>query len=632
MNLDRLAVNRLFIAIPELVYNINFVSTLRAMNLISPDLWAKIQRRQRIARKADKVLAASMKGDTLIKRLLGVAPELFSVEMVDLLAGVTWTKKSKVVRWWIQDDDLRYLDRYRTVSLISAPQAHMLRLAIRTLDTATRGGLPTDSSQIASRLFKVLGVNISNERINLWRSLGLISGGDAQRYQGYLLSGKVVGVSVVKALRAKKLLDALLMLGGIPIDSSFIDGLVKMGLMDMRTANSYKALISLGVKEWKVFEGTKMAEGYQRRLLIALTGSMNRQLLDLLFQTKVITGKQWAMMMPLEIISRRVNDRLLESLTKRKFRVKPGEAPIKTFARTSRVAEADLLRLLAEAAREASKEAQALAENDRIGSSTRSRQYRLAAAGLHQAMRSAWEGVGYLTIAGEARAAEAAAESAAAMQRALLTGRFAQLGDSLLWQSKAGIDSYISRSENTKQLSRRVYKNIDLHRGAVDKRIMLSLLQGRSPAEIARDVQRYMSPNVPGGVQYAARRLARTEINNAFHFSTIRYTRENPWVRGYKWNRSRSHGSPDECDRYATEDHDGLGEGVFKKSNVPDKPHPNCLCYLTTVQMSPSEFAAAHRAGRFTSYYKSVSSGDAFGEGPDQTRLSEILRLGLTFA
>ena len=45
-------------------------------------------------------------------------------------------------------------------------------------------------------------------------------------------------------------------------------------------------------------------------------------------------------------------------------------------------------------------------------------------------------------------------------------------------------------------------------------------------------------------------------------------------------------GSPDNCgkicDEYANQNDYGLGQGVFKKSNVPLQ-HPNCMCYMTSV-------------------------------------------------
>jgi hypothetical protein len=97
-------------------------------------------------------------------------------------------------------------------------------------------------------------------------------------------------------------------------------------------------------------------------------------------------------------------------------------------------------------------------------------------------------------------------------------------------------------------------------------------------------------------------RLARTELANAFHLSTIRYGREMPWVQGWKWNLSGSHGRPDICNDYANDDHDDLGPGVFKKANVPGKPHPQCLCFITAYQPSEADFIRNMKRGYYNQY------------------------------
>jgi hypothetical protein len=78
-------------------------------------------------------------------------------------------------------------------------------------------------------------------------------------------------------------------------------------------------------------------------------------------------------------------------------------------------------------------------------------------------------------------------------------------------------------------------------------------------------------------------RLARTELNNAFHLSQIYSFYDRPYILGVKWNLSESHPRPDECNEYAQGDHVGMGSGVFRVQDTPAKPHPNCFCYLTPV-------------------------------------------------
>ena len=86
-------------------------------------------------------------------------------------------------------------------------------------------------------------------------------------------------------------------------------------------------------------------------------------------------------------------------------------------------------------------------------------------------------------------------------------------------------------------------------------------------------------------------RLARSELNNAFHSRQIAAAQK-PWVLGVKWNLSKSHPRKDECDRYATENAHQLGRGVFPKSDVPSKPHPHCLCFMTYEMQDEDDFVA----------------------------------------
>lgn len=189
-----------------------------------------------------------------------------------------------------------------------------------------------------------------------------------------------------------------------------------------------------------------------------------------------------------------------------------------------------------------------------------------------------------------------------ALQRAFNKHLPSDVQRMLMIQGKSAVDAYISRQENRIELSSRVYKNMDLFIGKVDKRINLALLKGASADELAKDISRFINPNVMGGVKYAAMRLARTELANAFHTTTIRQGREMPWVQGFQWNLSGSHGRPDVCNEYAQDDHDGLGAGIFKKANVPGKPHPQCLCYLTMAQVDEQRFIRNMKSGRYNQY------------------------------
>lgn len=153
-------------------------------------------------------------------------------------------------------------------------------------------------------------------------------------------------------------------------------------------------------------------------------------------------------------------------------------------------------------------------------------------------------------------------------------------------------------------LSERVYKNKALSSGQVDGIVNNGISLGKSAREIAREVHQFISPNTPGGVSFASMRLARTEINNAFHTTQTRSYAKQPWIKGVKWHISGSHPRPDTCDQYAKDDHDDLGPGVFRPNNVPGKPHPQCLCHITAITIPRDEFLDNLVAGKYDSYAK----------------------------
>lgn len=99
-----------------------------------------------------------------------------------------------------------------------------------------------------------------------------------------------------------------------------------------------------------------------------------------------------------------------------------------------------------------------------------------------------------------------------------------------------------------------------------------------------------VDPSTPGGVSYAAKRLARTELNNAFHTTQQASAEVNPFVVGLRWNLSMSHKKPDRCDELAAGHSPGKTSGVYLPSDLPRKPHPQCLCYTTNEMMDEDEF------------------------------------------
>lgn len=174
---------------------------------------------------------------------------------------------------------------------------------------------------------------------------------------------------------------------------------------------------------------------------------------------------------------------------------------------------------------------------------------------------------------------------------------------SMMATAQQGVESLVSRKVNGITLAQSVYKNQALSSGKIDDIINTSLALGKSPTEIAKAVVGYINPAVPGGASYAAMRLGRSEVNNAFHTTSIRRYQKTPWIELAQWNLSGSHKKPDACNDYADDVHYKGGDpGVYKVSDIPGKPHPQCLCYIEPVSPSLDDFAKAYKSGKYDSF------------------------------
>jgi hypothetical protein len=169
--------------------------------------------------------------------------------------------------------------------------------------------------------------------------------------------------------------------------------------------------------------------------------------------------------------------------------------------------------------------------------------------------------------------------------------------DSLRLSGMRNIESTITHVlETEKPLSARVYKTAALANGQVSQAINRSLARGDSAQKLAKSVRALIDPDVPGGVSYAAKRLGRTEINNAFHAQSIHDAQLAPWVQEMRWHLSKVH-EPQGCvcETYAV-------YGLFPIEHVPEKPHPNCRCYVTPELPAYDNFENALLSGQFDDF------------------------------
>lgn len=144
--------------------------------------------------------------------------------------------------------------------------------------------------------------------------------------------------------------------------------------------------------------------------------------------------------------------------------------------------------------------------------------------------------------------------------------------------ARRNIENTVLREiQGTIPLSRQVYRTEALAKDLINRKVASGISSGQSARKMAAEVKSMIRPSVSGGVSYAANRLARSEINNAFHAQSIASMSDRPWVYKAKWNLSGSHNpSGCLCEQYARTEE-------FPVSNIPKKPHPQCFCFITPV-------------------------------------------------
>lgn len=274
------------------------------------------------------------------------------------------------------------------------------------------------------------------------------------------------------------------------------------------------------------------------------------------------------------------------------------------YLKLQKVSDKELERILAAAAKDAEK-AFASVKGTSVSATVRRAQYAQALKTLRKQQATLWKKIDTVIQEGMEQASIIAAQTVnkvnATLGKTLKTkgGYTISFVEQFEGAAEKGVELVRARALSKIDLSPLVYKNKALATKKIDRIVNSGLASNKSAKEIAKDVSGYISPNVKGGVDFAAKRLARTEINNAFHAVSVLESQDAPWIEGVKWNLSGSHPKPDRCNDYAEKDGYGMGAGVFPPSKVPGKPHPQCLCYTTAVTTSDDDFIKAFKAGKY---------------------------------
>lgn len=155
-----------------------------------------------------------------------------------------------------------------------------------------------------------------------------------------------------------------------------------------------------------------------------------------------------------------------------------------------------------------------------------------------------------------------------------------------------------------KPLSSRVYRTRFQATTWVRNTVSRQIAIGASARDIAKAVRQSIRADTPGGVGYAAMRLGRTELNNAFHATSVNLAKDRPWVQGMSWHTSTVHeikegGLIEICDKYNGQ--------VFDVDLVPAKPHPQCRCFVVPEVESLDTFVTHLTSGQYRDWMENAA-------------------------
>lgn len=269
--------------------------------------------------------------------------------------------------------------------------------------------------------------------------------------------------------------------------------------------------------------------------------------------------------------------------------------PLQPYRQVQSAAEKDLARILGDTAKAIEDRVKLLRPG--VGGVVRKAQLNATLAAVRKLQRQMWIGkIDPMLIKAVEAAEKAGEDTVEALQRVAYAGLPEAVADVLIRGLKASAVSGLAsdRARKRRALSRMVYRQAAFHGDKLEGVIRQGIISNLSARELAKDAREYVDPKTKGGASYAAMRLARTEINNALHERQIAGAKR-PGVKAVKWNLSGSHRVPDLCNVYAGHG----GNGHWAPDSIPDKPHPQCFCYLTYVMLPADDFVKKLESGGF---------------------------------
>lgn len=281
---------------------------------------------------------------------------------------------------------------------------------------------------------------------------------------------------------------------------------------------------------------------------------------------------------------------------------------ISAYANVQKLADRDILAVLKQAHRDIQAMLRAMPGGPSISEAVRREQLLTVQRHILRQQAIVFERLGDIINARAAAAASAASNLGSTIDD-LLFGVYGDdetarnLRTSLAATSERGVEAAVARLTLSEiPLAARIYNTQAWMDGRIQRGINSALARGLSAREFAKEATDWFDPNTPGGVRYAAMRLARTEINNAFHATSIQQAEEKPWIGKMQWHLSSSHPKADLCDAYAKGG--VMGDGIYAPRDVPRKPHPHCFCYVVPISPSEDDFLDNLLSGNYDKYLK----------------------------
>jgi hypothetical protein len=266
--------------------------------------------------------------------------------------------------------------------------------------------------------------------------------------------------------------------------------------------------------------------------------------------------------------------------------------------------------ILLESSEDAAKTVSALEKNSTFSAGVRTAQIRLVMKEIKDILSGVFDEITPVIRNGQKQEAEAAIDGLTETDRDYLESALqnsvsvSDFVDSQKLQAKIQVINAINRvTKSDRPLSARVYRTQALAQRWVQRDVTTGIARGSSAKEIAAIVRKHIRPNTPGGVSYAALRLGRTELNNAFHSTAITFAQDRPWIQGMEWFLSSVH----EFDPQRVEVCETYSGQIFPVTNVPSKPHPQCRCFVAPVLESSDVFIRNLTAGQYRDWINNAA-------------------------